>query len=58
MIYKIDIIETLQMRVEIEADNPTEALELAHSRYYDEEYILDADNSNVSTEFVEVEDQQ
>lgn len=49
--FEVDIIETLQMRVEVEAETLKDAVELVRDGYYDEEYVLDADNSNVSAEF-------
>lgn len=53
--FEIDIIETLQRRVTVEAESAEEARELVEDLYYKEEYLLDAENSNVSTEFTEVE---
>ena len=53
--FEVDIIETLQMRVEVEADTLEDAIESVSDSYYDEEYILTADNSNVSVDFVEAE---
>ena len=58
-LFEVDIIETLQTRVEIEADTLEDAVELANERYYaaeDDDYILTADNANVSVEFEGVED--
>lgn len=57
--FEVDIIETLQKRVEVEADSMDDAVELVRDNYYDandSEYILTADNSNVSVEFEEVND--
>lgn len=56
--FEVDIIETLQTRVEIKANSLEEAVEKANDTYYEaenEDYILTADNSNVSAEFVGVE---
>lgn len=56
--FEVDIIETLQKRVEVEADNLEDAIELARDNYYDaedDEYILTADNANVSVDFEGVE---
>lgn len=56
--FEVDIIETLQKRVEVEAETMDDAIELARDNYYDamsDEYILTADNANVSVEFEEVE---
>lgn len=49
--FEVDIIETLQMRVEVEANSLDEAIDLVQEQYYNEEHILTADNSNVSTDF-------
>jgi len=57
-IFEVDIIETLQKRVEVEAESMDDAIELVRDTYYaaeDSEYILTADNCNVSVDFVEVE---
>lgn len=53
--FEVDIIETLQMRVEVEADSMEEAMEQVQTEYYDEVHVLTADNSNVSVDFEEVE---
>lgn len=56
--FEVDIIETLQKRVQVEAENMDDAIELVRDTYYDavdEDYILTADNSNVSVDFEEVE---
>lgn len=56
--FEVDIIETLQKRVEVEAETMDDAIELVRDNYYDamsDEYILTADNANVSVEFEEVE---
>lgn len=52
--YKINIKETLETQVTIEADNEEAALALARSRWRDSEYILDADNF-VGVEFTPAE---
>ena len=49
--FEVDIIETLQMRVEVEANSLEDAIEQVRDDYYDGEYILTADNSNISTDF-------
>lgn len=49
--FEVDIIETLQMRVEVEAESLEDAIDYVRDQYYDEEYVLTADNSNVSTDF-------
>lgn len=49
--FEVDVIETLQMRVEVEADTLEDAVEQVRDEYYDEAYILTADNSNVSVDF-------
>ena len=54
--FEVDIIETLQMRVEVEANSLEDAIEQVRDDYYDGEYILTADNSNVSTDFEGVEE--
>jgi len=53
--FEVDIIETLQMRVEVEADSLEDAVEKVRDDYYDEVHILTADNSNVSADFEGVE---
>lgn len=53
--FEVDIIETLQMRVEVEAESLEDAVEQVRDGYYDEVYVLDADNSNVSADFEGVE---
>lgn len=53
--FEVDIIETLQMRVEVEADSMKEAIEQVQAEYYDEVHVLTADNSNVSVDFEGVE---
>ena len=40
-VYKIEIEETLQRVVEIEANSPEEAIDIAQNRYSNQEYILD-----------------
>lgn len=46
MKYKVEITETLKKVVEVEAENPTEAKDIAEERYYnsDEDYILTYNN--------------
>lgn len=41
--YKVEIKETLKMTVDIEADSPAEAEEIAERNWQNSEYILDAD---------------
>ena len=41
--YQVVITETLKMRVDIEADSPEEAEQLANDRWRNSEFILDAD---------------
>ena len=53
--FEVDIIETLQMRVEVEANSLEDAIEQVRDDYYDEVHVLTADNSNVSVDFEEVE---
>lgn len=53
--FEVDIIETLQMRVEVEADSLEDAVERVRDEYYDEVHVLTADNSNVSADFEGVE---
>ena len=53
--FEIDIIETLQLRVEVEADSKEEAVGQVQTEYYDGVHVLTADNSNVSVDFEEVE---
>ena len=42
--YKVNIIETLQMEVEIEADSASAAKDLVERGWKDGNYVLDADN--------------
>lgn len=44
MKYLVKISETLKRKVEIEADNPSEALQKTKDKYYNSEIILDADD--------------
>ena len=55
--FEVDIIETLQMRVEVEADSLEDAVEQVRDEYYDEVHILTADNSNVSVDFEGIDDE-
>jgi hypothetical protein len=41
--YQVVITETLKMRVDIEADSPEEAEQIANDRWRNSEYILDAE---------------
>lgn len=41
--YQVVITETLKMKVDIEADSPKEAEEIAHDKWRNSEYILDAE---------------
>lgn len=55
--FEVEITETLQKVVEVEADNSEDAVELVMDNYYhaeDSEYILTADNSNVQAQFKEI----
>lgn len=52
--YEVQITETLQRIVEVEAKDGNEAWELIHGRYYDEGIVLDADDcQGVEIEVVE-----
>lgn len=44
MKYLVEISETLQRKVEIEADNPGDAIKKTKDMYYDGEIVLDADD--------------
>ena len=44
MKYLVEISETLQRKVEIEADNPGDAIQIAKDKYYNSEIVLDADD--------------
>ena len=44
MKYLVEISETLQRKVEIEADNPSDAIQTAKDKYYNSEIVLDADD--------------
>lgn len=50
--FKIEITEALKKVVEVEAENPTEAKEIAKENYYNaaEDYIL-TDNDHEQTDF-------
>ena len=41
--YKVTITETLQMEVEVEAENSVQAEEIVHNKYHHNDYVLDAD---------------
>jgi len=41
--YQVEIAEALKMIVNIEADSPEEAEEIARQKWQNSEYILDAD---------------
>jgi hypothetical protein len=51
---KVEITETLQKTIEIEADNIEDALSIVIRKYKDSEIILD-DTSYIDTEFKVVE---
>lgn len=42
--YKVRIVETLVMDVDVEAESAGEAEQIASDRWRDSEYLLDADN--------------
>ena len=44
MKYLVEISETLQRKVEIEAENPSEAIQTAKDKYYNSEIVLNADD--------------
>lgn len=44
MKYLVEILETLQRKVEIEADNPGDAIQAAKDKYYNSEIVLNADD--------------
>ncbi len=44
MRYSVKIIETLEKTVEVEADNPIDAEQIAEDEWHNGEHILDADN--------------
>ena len=48
--YIIEITETLQKQIEIEANSKEDALKLAKNKYRNEEIILDSENY-VTTDF-------
>jgi len=41
--YQVTITETLKMKVDIEANSPREAEEIAQNKWQNSEYILDAE---------------
>lgn len=53
MKYKVEITETLKKVVEVEAENPTEAKEIAKENYFNaaEGYILDSADYCEQTDF-------
>jgi len=55
-LFKVNIIETGELQVEIEAETPEQAIEIAEQKYEDEEILLMADmQTNWNTDF-EIED--
>ena len=42
--YKVTIIETLQMEVEVEADNAADAKSLIENEYNNKKHVLDSSN--------------
>lgn len=54
--YKIEIEETLQKVVEIQANSLDEAIDIAQERYRNEEYILNEDDFK-GAEFSEYKDE-
>ena len=44
MKYLVEISETLQRKVEVEADNPADAIQKIKDKYYNSEIVLDADD--------------
>lgn len=44
MKFLVEISETLQRTVEIEADNSGDAIQTAKDKYYNSEIVLDADD--------------
>jgi len=42
--YKVSIIETLQMEVEVEADSAADAKDMVEGEWKDGKYVLGADN--------------
>ena len=44
MKYLVEISETLQRRVEVEASNSADAIQKTKDKYYNSEIVLDADD--------------
>lgn len=44
MKYIVEISETLQRKVEVEADNPADAIQKIKDKYYNNEIVLNADD--------------
>ena len=44
MKYLVEISETLQRRVEVEANNPMDAIQKIKDKYYNDEIVLNADD--------------
>ena len=56
MAYRVKITELLSCTIEVEADNETDAIYTAESKYYNQDIVLDAEN-HTETHF-ELEEQQ
>jgi hypothetical protein len=50
MTYKVKIVETMELVVEVEAESGTEAVEKVEQAYINEEHVLDW-NNHTDTEF-------
>ena len=44
MKYLVEISETLQRRVEVDANNPMDAIQKIKDKYYNDEIVLNADD--------------
>lgn len=55
--YKVRIVETLVMNVDVEAESAGEAEQIVSDRWRDSEYLLDADNFS-GVEFEAREDER
>lgn len=57
MVFKVEVTETLQRTVEIEADDPHDAVRKAIEMYQNEEIVLDTDDYVDTTFDIKKEDE-
>ena len=51
MLYKVEIVETLNKIVDVEAETKTEAIEKIETEYFNQEIVLDSDCMTAPVEF-------